>query len=343
MNTALIGYGHAGRVFHAPLIDSVKSLNLKMILSSKKDEIEAKFQGTQVISEIEEAFVPEIDLVVIATPNYLHFEQAKKAILAKKNVVVDKPFTVKVEEARELVELARQNNVLLSVFHNRRFDGDFLTINKLLNNGDLGRIVSFESNYHRYRPEVNTANWRETTDQAGGVFFDLGPHLIDQAISLFGPPLKVFCDLDCIREDAKNIDYFHVIFAYDKLRVHLNASNLSKNARERFVIQGTKGSYSKFGMDPQEANLKEGLSPAISNIGEDKKELYGVLALENESLFYPTVDGNYLHYYENISESILDHSKLEVTAEEGVFTMEIIELCLKSFKEKRWIELEESL
>lgn len=343
MNTALIGYGLAGKVFHAPLIDSVKTLNLKMILSSREEEIKSKFPNVKVIESIEDALVDEIDLVVIATPNHLHYEQAKKAILAKKNVVVDKPFTVKLEEARELVELARQNNVLLSVFHNRRFDGDYLTLSKLVQEGTLGRVVSFESNFNRFRPEVNTGNWRETTDTAGGVFFDLGPHLIDQAVSLFGPPLKVFCDLEWMRDNVKNDDYFHVIFAYEKLRVHLNASTLAKNNRERFVVQGTKGSYSKFGLDPQEANLKEGLSPAISNIGQDAKELYGVLATESESIIHPTLDGNYLYFYENIYESIQDHSKLEVTAEEALFTMELLEICFKSHKEKRWIDLEENL
>lgn len=339
IKTALIGFGLAGKVFHAPLLEANKALELTTILSTRTEEILELYPKVIVEKDFETILNSDIELIVIATPNHLHFEQAKKALKAKKNVVVDKPFTVTVAEARELVELARQNDVLLSVFHNRRFDGDFLTLKKILEGNTLGRIVSFETNFNRFRPSVNTENWRETTDIAGGVFFDLAPHLIDQVVSLFGPPVKVFCDLDLIRDNVKNDDYFHLIFQYEKMRVHLNASTVAKNNRERFVLQGTKGSFSKFGLDPQENNLKKGMLGNNETLGKDIPELYGNLSLENEDKIIETIPGNYNLYYENIAESIFDRNKLEVTSEEALFTMELLELCMESYHQQKWIEV----
>lgn len=328
-NVALIGFGLAGRTFHAPIIQATNNLKLAKILSSRSEEIKEIYPEVEVISEFNEALTKDIDLVVIATPNEFHYEQAKKAILADKDVVIDKPMTPKLSEAYELVELAKQNNVTLSVFHNRRFDGDFMTIKNLISTGELGRISNFESNFNRFRPEIDNSNWRETTSVAGGVFFDLGPHLIDQALDLFGPPLKVFADIAHLRDEAQNDDYFHIIFQYEKLRIHLNASALCKSVGERFVIHGTKGSFTKFGLDPQEKNLKHGMSGNAKELGRDNDENFGVLMTDNTKKI-PTIDGDYKLYYEDISQ---------VTAAEAVFVMEIMEMCLKSHQEQKWVSV----
>lgn len=328
-NVALIGFGLAGKTFHAPIIDATEGLKLKKIMSSKKELIQEAYPEVEAISDFEQALEDDIDLVVIATPNEFHFEQAKAAIEAGKDVVIDKPMTPELKQAYELVELAHQKGVKLSVFHNRRFDGDFLTIKNLIQSNELGRVTYFESNFNRFRPEVDLANWRETTDTAGGVFYDLAPHLIDQALDLFGPPLKVFADIETMRDKANNDDYFHLIFQYEKLRVHLNASALCRSVGERFVVHGTKGSFKKFGLDPQEKNLKHGMKGSSLELGKDSESNHGTLMTETTKKI-PTIDGDYKLYYQDISQ---------VTAPEAVFVMEIMQLCLKSFKEGKWMSV----
>lgn len=329
MNVALIGFGLAGKTFHAPLIEAVNELKLCKILSSRKDEIENLYPNVEVISDFEQALEEDIDLIVIATPNHLHFEQAKRAILAGKNVVIDKPMTPTLSQAYQLVQLAHEQDVTLSVFHNRRFDGDFLTIKELIQSDALGRITYFESNFNRFRPEVNKENWRETTDQAGGVFFDLAPHLIDQAVDLFGPPLKIFADMAKLRDQAQNDDYFHLIFEYERCRIHLNASTVCRNPGDRFVIHGLKGSFTKWGLDPQEKNLKHGMSGESSDLGEDSEENYGTLMTDKTSKI-PTINGDYKKYYQDIKQ---------ISSGQAILVMEVMEACLKSYDLKKWISI----
>ena len=337
-NVALIGFGLAGKTFHAPMIAATEGLNLCKVLTSRSDQVHELYPETEVISEIQSALSDEIDLIVIATPNKFHYEHAKLAIEAGKNIIIDKPITPTVAEGYELLNLAKQNNVVLSVFHNRRFDGDYLTVRDLVHSTDLGRITYFESNFNRFRPEVDQSNWRETTTDAGGVFFDLAPHLVDQALDLFGPPLKVFADIDIMRDGAQNDDYFHLIFQYEKCRVQLNASAICKNTRERFVIHGTKGSFTKHGLDPQEKNLKHGMSGSSSDLGKDSDVNYGTL-MTSKTIKVPTRDGDYRGFYKNVLESIQGREQLVVNPSEALFVMEVMELCLKSSKEQRWISV----
>lgn len=339
IKTALAGFGLAGRVFHAPLINASNALELRSIMSSRGDEIKEAYPGVGVIGDFDELISGPEELVVIATPNDTHFEFAKKALLAGKHVVVDKPMTPSLREARELMELAKEKGLVLSVFHNRRLDGDFLTLKKLIRDGKLGELTYLESNFHRFRPKVNTDNWRETTLSAGGVFFDLGPHVIDQALSLFGLPDRAFADIGIQRKDAQNDDNFHLVFFYGALRVHLNASMMYGAPAARFVANGSEGSFVKYGMDPQEANLKaKGYGP---DIGVDSEENYGCYFPEgDESKLQevPSLDGRYLDYYENIGEYIKGSSdNLLVKPQEAISLMELMEALIKGSRESRYI------
>lgn len=336
INTALIGFGLAGRVFHAPLIEACEGLKLTKIMSSRKDEILNAYPNAQAVSSIDEVINGDEQLIVIASPNDTHFEFAKKALEAGKHVVVDKPLTPTLEEARELEKIAKNNERELIVFHNRRFDGDFLTIKKLIEKATIGKPFYLESNFHRFRPEVNKANWRETTDKAGGIFFDLGPHLLDQALALFGTPDKAFADIATQRKDALNDDNFHVVLYYGEARVHLNASTLYNAPPARFILNGDKGSFVKYGMDPQEARLKEG--KYYSAIGDDVEQNFGTLFLEEQEKVI-TEAGNYLGFYENVSDKISEKvSELEVKTTQAIFVMEMMEALLKSASEGRVVQ-----
>ncbi len=334
MNIALVGFGLAGRVFHAPLIEAVKELRLHTIISSQKEKILDLYPKVEVESDFEAALGEDIDTVVIATPNEFHFEQAKAALNAGKNVIVDKPMAQSSAEIEELIQLSEKNGKLLTVFHNRRYDGDLLTVKKIIKEKKIGAIRMFESNFNRFRPQVDKANWRETTHYAGGIFFDLGPHLIDQAFYLFGSPKRVFCDIKKQRSEAKNDDYFHIIFDYENITVHLNASALTKDVRERFVVQGELGSFSKFGMDVQEAQLKAEMTPLNEDYGVDNEKTYGKLRIEDNILKITTEKGCYQNFYKEVSSG-----QAPVLGKEALKVSILLEKCMESKKLEKWINL----
>ncbi|MFP5356578.1 MAG: oxidoreductase, partial [Gemmatimonadota bacterium] len=241
LNVALVGYGFAGRVFHAPLIAAVSGLRLYGVVSGQGELVRSHWPEARVYPELSAALAdPAVDLVVLATPNVLHAEQAHAALDAGKHVVVDKPFTVTVAEAESLVAHAERAEKVLSVFHNRRWDSDFLTVRKLIAEGALGEVTYFESRFDRYRPVVRD-RWRERAGAGAGLWYDLGPHLVDQALQLFGAPLDMTADLAIQREGAQVDDYFHVVLRYSRLRVVLHASMLVAANDLRFAVHGTRG------------------------------------------------------------------------------------------------------
>lgn len=243
LHVALVGYGLAGRVFHAPVIQAVPGLRLVTIQSSQPDKVHADWPEVWVSQTFEEVIQnPQIDLVVIATPNATHFDLARRALEAGKHVVVDKPFTIHASEARALASLAAERGKVLSVFQNRRWDGDFLTLRKLVLQGVLGEVVYLESHFDRYRPEVQN-RWREQAGPGSGLWYDLGPHLADQALELFGKPQAVYADIAQQRYQAQAADYFHVLLRYPRLRVVLHASALVPGGSPRFVVHGTEASF----------------------------------------------------------------------------------------------------
>jgi predicted dehydrogenase len=341
LNVAVIGYGMAAKVFHTPLISSVDGLRLSHVVSSKPGSVKQEWPNTTVLPTPGDAFSsPEIDLIVVATPNDSHFDLAQRALLAGKHVVVDKPFTTTVAEAVELATLVKKSGRVLCVFQNRRWDGDFLTLRALISEGRLGEVVHFESHYDRYRPLVRK-RWREQPGPASGIWYDLGPHLIDQALQLFGTPEGVRADLEMQRQGAQTVDYFHVLLRYGRSRAILHASSLVRGDLPRFTIHGRAATYVKYGMDTQEEALKRGERPGSANWGTDPRD--GTLIQRGNdsdaetSATVPTVPGNYRGYYEAVRDAILRGAQNPAPAEYGVLVMRLLEAGAESSASRREI------
>jgi predicted dehydrogenase len=338
LNVALVGYGFAGQTFHAPLISATPGLRLRYIASSEPAKVRKTCPNAHVCN-YEEVFTrPEIDLIVIATPNVTHFELARKALNSGKHVVVDKPFTTTVKEAEKLIALAKKQRRLLSIFQSRRWDADFLTLRKLLAERSVGEVMHFESRYDRFRPEVKK-RWRELPGPASGIWYDLGAHLADQALQLFGAPDSVYADLAKQRRGAMAVDYFHVLLRYGDRRVVLHGSSLVVANSPRFFVHGRHGSYVKHGLDTQEGALKAGKKPSSPGWGNDP--LAGVLFVEQDgkmrSSFIPNLPGNYLDYYDALRDSILKRGPNPVPAEEALQVMKVLELAAQSSEQGREI------
>jgi predicted dehydrogenase len=305
---ALIGYGYVGQTFHAPLIDSTAGLELAVVSSSKPDKVHERFPAATVATSPESAVTDStVELVVIASPNTSHVPLATAALLAGKHVVVDKPFTITTDEARELEELAAEKKRLLSVFHDRRWDADFLTLKQLIATGKLGAINYFESRIDRYRPQVRD-RWRERAGLGSGLWYDLGPHLIDQAMQFFGPPETVQATILRQRPGAQTDDYAHVVLGYgkasgdraDDLQVVLHASMLASGGSPRFLVHGSTTSWLKHGIDVQESQLVRGMRPGDAGWGIDPVEglLYtGSQGPGSAPESVPNLPGSYEHFY----------------------------------------------
>jgi predicted dehydrogenase len=265
LKIALIGYGGAGRIFHAPLIAGVPGMQLHTIVTSQAQTVQRDWPGVRCLANAADAWAdPAIDLVVVATPNASHFELAQAALKAGKHVVVDKPCTVTLVQTQTLLKLAQARGKVLTVFQNRRFDSDFLALREVIDSGELGRLVEVNSHFDRYRPTV-PVRWREQRVAGSGLWFDLGPHLLDQALALFGLPDDIFVDLAQVRDGAQVNDWFHAVLRYTMrhagLRVVLHASTLVAQLGPRWAVHGVGGSFTKFGMDTQEDALKAGARP----------------------------------------------------------------------------------
>lgn len=339
LKTGLVGFGKVAQTMHAPLISQEPGLELTDVVERHHEYSRETYPQVTVHKSLEDMLAhADIDLVVICTPNEFHFDQAQAALLAGKHVVVDKPITVKAEQARELQKLADEVGKLLSPYQNRRWDGDFLTIKKLLKEGTLGRIVHFESHFDRFRPEANH-NWREKDVPGSGIFYDLGAHLIDQAVQLFGKPEWVYAEILKQRKDVQADDFFDLSLMYKEMKVRLSASILMNAPLPKFLVLGDKGSYSKYGLDVQEAALKQRILPGTQNWGVEPSESYGKVFLENETYALPTENGNYLAYYQNIAKAIRKQEPLMVNTEEAALTLDIIEAAIRSNKTGQRINL----
>ena len=343
MKVGLIGYGMAGRVFHAPVITSVPHLQLSRVVERRGQTSRERYPWVEVASEAAALFEDnEIELIVVATPNSSHFELARQALLADKHVVVDKPFTLTAAQAQELIDLAHQQHKVVSAFQNRRWDGDFQTVSQIVQQGCLGRLVEYESHFDRFRNYFSPERaWRETAGPGSGVLLDLGPHLIDQAQVLFGLPRTVTADIRSQREAGKADDQFELILHYDDLKVTLKAGLLVRQPGPRFALHGVEGSFVKYGVDPQEDALKRGGSPQEPEWGMEPEEEWGTLNTQIGGLHFQgkieTARGNYPAYYENVYQAIRGEAELIVKPEEARNTIRIIELAVQSNAEKRTV------
>jgi predicted dehydrogenase len=287
------------------------------------------------VRTVDELLARPIDVVVVVTSNTSHHPIAKQCLLAGRHVVVDKPFTTTLAEAEDLVRLARQQRRLLSVYQDRRYTGDFVTVQQVVAGGALGRVVSYEAHFDRFRPELRPGAWREQPLPGSGVWFDLGPHLVDQALLLFGTPEAVSADIRIERDGAAADDAFDVTLHYPRLRALLRGTMLGITPGPSFAVSGTRGSFVKHGLDPQEAALKAGRTPDEPGWDVEPAELHGRLTTPEGTRTIPTVRSSFTHYYENIRDAILGKALLAVTPEWALDVTRGLELAVASSRERR--------
>lgn len=334
LNVGLVGFGLAGQVFHAPVIRTVQGLRLTTIVR-RSGAGDPRYPDVAFVTSVEELLARPIDLVVVATPNTSHHPIARQCLLAGRHVVVDKPFTTTLAEARELVRLAHEQRRLLSVYQERRYTGDFVTVQQVVSTGELGRVVRYEAHFDRFRPELKPGAWRERPLPASGVWFDLGPHLLDQALLLFGIPQAISADIRVERTTAAVDDAFDVTLHYPELRALLCASVLAAEPGPSFAVHGTQGSFVKHGLDPQEEALKVGRSPDEPDWDREPPQRYGTLTTAQGARRVPTIPSSFTRYYENVRDVLLGKAELAVTAEQALDVMRGLELAVASSREGR--------
>lgn len=332
LNLALIGFGYVGRVFHAPLIEATPGLRLHTLVSRQADA-ETAYPQARVLAERAAALNdPAVDAVVIATPNDTHAAIALEALAAGKHVLVDKPFTVDLAQARAVMAAAADAGRVCSVFQNRRWDADFLTVQHLLKEGVLGEIAEFHSHFDRHRPQVRD-RWRESEAPGAGLWFDLGPHLLDQALQLFGRPQAIAADLLRQRDGARSDDYFHVVLHYPRMRAHLHAGTLVADGGRRFAVHGRLGSFIKDGLDTQEAKLREGVRPGASGWGEDPEAGWLTLSCgegPSQRQRVPTLPGDYRRCYAAFAAAVRGDGAPPATPAQALEVMALLELAARS-------------
>ncbi len=336
LKVGLVGYGYAGATFHAPVIEHCGSATVAAIATKQNVRAAANYPNALIVPDFAALLaLADIDCIVIATPNDTHFELAQQALVAGKNVVVDKPVALSGRATKVLADLAVEHGVLFAPFHNRRWDGDFMTLQALIAEGTLGRITVFESHFDRFRPTV-AQRWREEAARGGGLLFDLGPHLIDQALALFGLPQTVYASIRQQRDDALAPDYVHLLLGYPDKQVILHASALTALTPPRFSVHGTCGSYVKTTLDVQEDQLKAGLRPGDLGFGKNPPGLLRTVADANESgSEVATLDGAYADFYRSLAQAILKGTAFPVTAQDAVDVMTVIDLAIASNAEGR--------
>ncbi|MFY9740662.1 MAG: Gfo/Idh/MocA family oxidoreductase [Candidatus Sulfotelmatobacter sp.] len=349
VRVGLIGFGTAGQAFHAPVIRGVPGMELACILQRNGERSREKYPDVKIARSVDDMLSdPTIQLCAIATPNDSHFELARACLIAGRHVVVDKPFAPTLSESEELVGLAAERGRLITVYQDRRWDGDFQTVQKIVGSGVLGKIVEYECRYDRFRLEPKPNAWRERRGQPGaGVLFDLGPHVIDQALVLFGEPTAITASAFCQRETSQVDDSFDVRLEYHGLRATVRARIIAFQPGPHFLLHGTKGSFVKYGMDPQEARLRGENPPDGANWGtdwgEEPKEAWGTLSLAGKpSETIKTERGDYRGFYANVRDAIEKKAELAVTPEQALRTMRAVVLAHKSSRERRTVAWDEA-
>jgi len=321
IGVGLVGYGLAGAAFHAPLIEAEPRLRLHAVASSRTDQVRRDHPGTRVVGSAAALLEdPEVELVVVAAPNAVHHRLAAAALRAGRHVVVDKPFVLTTAEADELIDLAAAEGRQLSVFQNRRWDNDFLTVKRCLEAGLLGQVATFVSRFDRFRPGPK-GGWREAAVPGSGILYDLGSHLIDQALQLFGLPATVTADVGVQRAGVAADDYVHLVLGYGRLRVLLHAGMLVRAPGPRFEVHGDRGSYVKHGLDPQEEALRSGGRPGDPGWGSEPPDRSGTLTTEVGGLELQgrlaSVPGRYQAYYAGMADAIAGQGPVPVAAQDA--------------------------
>ena len=344
VNTALCSFGMSGWVFHAPFININPGFRFYAVWERSKNLAEQKYPGVKTYRQLDDMLADDaVELVIVNTPNSTHHAYAKKALLAGKHVIVEKPFTTTVEESKELIALAEKQNRKLSVYQNRRYDSDFKVLKRVVDERWLGEIVEAEMHFDRYKEELSPKAHKEVPGPGNGVLYDLGSHLIDQALQLFGMPESVFADIQIMRPISQVDDYFELLLYYDKLRVRLKASLAVREALPGYILHGLKGSFIKQRTDVQETMLQAGIAPVNDDWGVEPASEMGLLHTEkNGQVIREHVQserGDYGEYYEGIYQAIRHEKPLPVTGEDGLRVVEIIEAAYKSNLAKCAVDL----
>jgi len=339
LKLGLMGYGFAGSTFHAPVIAHSGRTAVAVIATSQAERARADYPDADIVPDFDALLArDDISCIVIATPNDTHFDLARRALAAGKHVVVDKPVTLSGADAQTLAALAARHGLLFAPFHNRRWDGDFMTLRALIADGKLGRVTHYESHFDRFRPVI-PKRWREEAAHGGGLLFDLGPHLIDQALALFGAPQSISATVKQQRDNAQVPDYVHLQLHYADKEVILHASALTALPPPRFTVHGTRGSYVINGLDVQEDQLKAGLRPGDPDFGKNAagllREADGDRDTQSACV---TQDGDYVGFYRALAASVLDGKPFPIAAQDAVDVMTIIDLAIRSDAEGRRLQ-----
>ena len=343
IKTALLSYGMSGKVFHAPFINLHPGFELTGAWERSKKLIQNDFKNVKSYDSIEELLYDDVDLVIVNTPTSTHFEYAKMALEAGKHVLVEKAFTTNTAEAVALDKLAKSMDLKLAVFQNRRWDSDFKTVKQIFESGVLGKLVEAEFHFDRYNPNLSPKSHKETVNDGAGILKDLGPHLIDQALCLFGFPNAVFADIRITRKNSLIDDYFDILLYYADFRVRLKAGFFVKEPVPSYILHGEKGSFIKNRGDVQEEDLKLGKSPNIDNWGAELTENFGVLNAEIDGKWtrkkVPTLNGNYYYFFDELYNAVVFDKKIPVTATDGLNVMKIIDAATESNIQSKKINL----
>lgn len=340
IKAAVIGYGLSATVFHLPFIDHHEGYELVAISSSRREAVASAWPGVVCYPTGEELIQrADADLVIVTAPNTAHFDLTQAALRAGRHVVIEKPMANTVAEGEALLSLSKERGRLLVPFHNRRWDGDFLTVKSLIESGRLGEVHHFESHFDRFRPRVRD-RWREQPGPGAGAWFDLGPHLVDQALCLFGPPLAVTARCLALREGSQTTDNFHVLLHYPACEVVLHGSSFAAGPNLRFQVQGTGGSFVKYGLDPQEERLKAGACPHPPQWAQEAETAFGTLYTETTKEIVSTELGGYQAFYDQLSKAMKaqftdDRARAPVSVEDALTGLALIRLAEESDRQGR--------
>jgi len=340
ISTAILSFGMSGQVFHAPFITTHPGFHFTAVWERSKNIAAQSYEGVTTYRSLEELLADErIELVIVNTPNATHFDYCKKAIEAGKHVIVEKPFTTTVAEAEELIRLAGEAGIQLSVFQNRRWDSDFKTVNRVIGEGWLGRLVEAEFHFDRYKEELSPKQHKEVPGPGTGVLYDLGSHIIDQCLHLFGMPQSLFAQLRTVRKDSSIDDFFDLYLAYESLSVRLHSSYLVREPLPAYIVHGSKGSFIKSRGDVQEAELLAGKTPGCVGWGAEIQPDEGLLNAEEDEApirrHVTSEHGDYTGYFETVYRAIRDGEEMAVSGKDGLNVIRIIEAAIESSKTGR--------
>ena len=344
INTALLSFGMSGQVFHAPFLKVHEGFNFYAVWERTKSLAQEKYPSVKTYRSLDDLLNDDtIELVVVNTPSVTHYDYTKRCLQANKNVIVEKPFTPTVKEGEELIALARQKNKLLSVYQNRRYDSDYKVVKKVVDENLLGEIIEAEFHYDRYNDQLSYKVHKETATPGVGIVYDLGSHLIDQALQLFGMPHSVFADIDIIRPNSKVDDYFELLMFYHHFRVRIHSSLLVREQLPAYILNGRKGSFIKAKTDVQEVALQAGKIPDTPNWGAEPENEKGLLHTEKDGKiireYIASFNGNYMEYYEGIYKALRQQQPPPVTAEEGLNVIRIITAAHESSRQKKVVKI----